>query len=212
MSRTTPSLLLASVAVGALAGCGSPNAVNVELRRERDKHLAEIASLQDQLAADRARIQALESQTGTLPTLPQARLDALFTTHDIRLGRGTGGADTDPSKPGDEAIKVYLEPLEEAGRPLKATGHVTVELFNLDRPSDARIAHWEFTPQQTKDYWRELGPLFSFVFTCPLDVIPKSRDLLLRVTFKDELTGRTFNKVQQIQVNLPPTTQPVAQP
>src|SRR5882672_7077642 len=77
---------------GVISGCTSPNPVNIQLRKDKQQLGEQVAQLQRELQAARARIQSFESQTGTLPTLPQERLDKLFTVHGIRLGRLTGGS------------------------------------------------------------------------------------------------------------------------
>ena len=68
--------------------------------------------------ADAATIRNLQARVGTIPTLSQERLEKLFTVHGIQLGRLTGGADLDRSKPGDEGIKVYITPTDDDGEPL----------------------------------------------------------------------------------------------
>lgn len=202
------SRIILSVVIAALAGCGAPDSVNIQLRKDNQQLETQVAELKAQRDADRARIAALEKSIGTVPTLPQNRLDTLFSVHDITLGRLSGAADLDPRRDGDDGLKLYLAPVDEAGDVLKATGRVLVELFVLGTSPDAnptRIARWELTPQQLKQTWRELGMLQSFVLSLPWSAPPPQADLLMRVHFTDELTGRQFSAVKQIKAKLPST-------
>lgn len=204
--------------VGALlmTGCGSPDKANIQLRKDRQQLQAKLDDLKLRHDAAMARLAAYENQTGTVETLPAERLGQLFTTHKIDLGDLTGGADTDPKLPGDEALKVYLVPKDEMGHPIKATGHVLVEAFDLTKPNDNRIGRWEFEPGQLKDHWRTFLRLNEFVLTLPWQTRPERASLALKVTFTDALTGRTFEKLKDVQVKPPPpppsspgaTTQP----
>jgi outer membrane murein-binding lipoprotein Lpp len=202
-------LLLAGAV--AIAGCKSPNKANIQLRKDKQQLESQIEDLRTKLDAALAQIEAYEKQAGTVQTLPRERLDLLYTVHRIDLKNLTGGADLDLQSPGDEALKVYLIPLDESGAPIKATGHVTVELFDLARPHDNRIGRWELEPAQMKETWRSLLSLNAFVLTLPWQTAPERPDLAVKVTFRDLLTGRTFDKLTDIRVK-PPSSPPATQP
>ena len=76
-----------------LTACGRPSEVNIALRKEKQALEQEVRSTQQDLAAARARIAGLEQRVEAVPTLPQERLDAMFTVHSIQIGRLSGGAD-----------------------------------------------------------------------------------------------------------------------
>src|SRR5258706_13668578 len=97
-----PALLLIFLSIS----CGSPNSANIILRKQNQDLQEQIATLTRAREADAATIRGLQERIGTVPTLSQERLEKLFTTHGIKLGRLTGGADLDLNKPGDEGIKV----------------------------------------------------------------------------------------------------------
>jgi len=153
----------------------------------------------------------LQKSSTTVPTLPQARLESLFTTHSIKIGRLTGGTATKVDSQFDDAIKVYLTPLDETGSSLKATGRVTVEAFDLAKSGNNRVGRWEFSPIELKDAWRSLGPLEAFVLICPLRSPPQHSELALNIIFDDELTGQTFSVLQKAILRLPTTTRPAMQ-
>src|SRR5690242_15947033 len=81
-------------------GCGGPSAANIELRKQLQAKESQLDDLKRQHDADVATIHAFEqrqqSSGAIVPALPAERLEKLFTTHGISLGRLTGSADLDP--------------------------------------------------------------------------------------------------------------------
>jgi len=194
------------------AACTHPSKANIELRKEKQALEARIQSLEEQRTADQARIRGLEEKVGTIPTLPESRLDEMFTAHGIRIGQLTGGYAMDVKSPWDQGIKVYLTPVDDSGEPIKATGEVTVEAFELGKNPPLRLGKWTFTPAQMKDSWRGFGLIHAFVLMCPWQVVPTARNITLDIRYQDELTGRVFSALQKVTVNPPPATQPASQP
>src|SRR4051794_823981 len=89
-------LCLGSIAFVALAiGCSSPDKANIEVRKQKQELATKVEQLQRQHDADVATIRSLESRATTAPTLPNNRLDNLFTAHGLTLGRLTASADLD---------------------------------------------------------------------------------------------------------------------
>jgi hypothetical protein len=189
------------------SGCKAPSEANIQLRKDKQQLESRIAEMGQQLDAARARIAGLESGAGSLPTLPGDRLEKLFTVHGIKLGRLTGG---DPAtRPGeaDEGIKIYLSPIDQTGAALKATGTVEVEAFDLELTGENRIGRWVIDPETLKSRWRSLAMLEAFVIELPWQQPPQHSKLALKIKFRDELTGRVYDAIQQITVK-PPATRP----
>lgn len=188
---------------GATGGCAKPNQANIELRKRIEAMETDVATAKRVHEADIATIRALQEQQGSLPTLPQERLDKLFTVHGISLGRLTGGADLDPSTPGDGGIKVYVVPIDQTGQPLKAAGSFVVEAFDLDKPGDNLVGRWQFNTEQARNNWFGRAMLYTYVLSCPWQRPgnPQHSDLTLKVSFRDELTGREFTAQRVIKVN-----------
>jgi hypothetical protein len=186
--------------MAVLAGCGGkPNAANIALRGQVQTLEADKQRLERQHAADRAEIAALRSggRVATLPSLPDERIGRLFTTTGIEFGRLTRGADLDPTRPGDDGIKVYFWPTDSAGDKLKAAGAVTIELFDLaaDAP---RLGRWKFDLDQLRACWVSNAILDGYVVPCPWQSVPSNNKLRVRVAFTDELTGRQFTADREI--------------
>lgn len=190
-------------------GCGSPNQANIDLRKQIQQLQTQVNQLQVERQGDQQTIQGLRDRTGYLPTLPTARLDQLFTTHGLEFGRLTGGADLDPSKPGDEAFVVFIVPLDQTGEKLKAAGTFDIDAFDLDDPKDPLLGHWHFDLQQAKVAWSGVLLQYNYVLTCRWqNKVPRHPSITLKVRFIDELTQTPFTVQRVIQINVPPQTQP----
>jgi len=196
---------LPTTALLFVAGCGSPSAANIELRKQNQDLQDKITTLTRAREADAATISALQQKVGTLPTLPQDRLEKLFTTHGLKLGRLTGGADLDRSKPGDEGVKVYADPTDDDGDPIKAAGSFVIEAFDLASKLPER-GKWTFDTDQTRKCWNGSFLSHQYVLTCPWQSPVQHEELTVKVTFRDELTGREFHTQKVIKIKLPPSS------
>ena len=144
---------------------------------------------------------------------PPQRLENLFTTHGLVLGRLTGGADLDPATPGDEGLKVYAGLTDQSGQKFKAAGSFVVEAFDLSMPQDNRLGRWTIDLNQAKDAWNGLLLQYGYVLTLPWQRPPAHPDVTVKVTFRDELTGREFVQQKVVKVSPPTGSQnPPSQP
>jgi hypothetical protein len=188
----------------AATGCGSPNTASIVVRKQNQDLQDQIATLTRAREADAATIRGLQERIGTVPTLSQERLEKLFTTHGIKLGKLTGGADLDRNKPGDEGIKVYITPFDDDGEPLKAAGSFVIEAFDLAAKTP-ELGKWTFDASAARKAWNGAVLSHQYVLTCPWQKPPQHDELTIKVTFHDELTGREFHEQTVGKVHLPPT-------
>jgi hypothetical protein len=216
-TRAVPAVLLGCVL--SLGGCGSPNRVNISLRKDVQTRDAQIAQLKLQHDADAATIAGLNSRSGAaaVASLSPERLDRLFTVYGIKLARLSGGSDLDPSRPGDEGIKLYVGLIDQTGDEFKASGSFVVEAFDLAAGNGGlRIGRWEFPVEQSQANWHSFLMRYEYVLTLPWQgVIPRNPDITVKVTFNDELTGRQFTVQQPVKIHPPPadaTPAPQTQP
>ena len=200
---SVPSVFSVLVFICGLAGCASPSAANNQLRVENQKLQEQIEGLQRDKATDHATNEALQKKVGSIPTLPQERLDKLFTVAGLKIGRLTGGANWDSNKPGDNGVKVEVVPLDEQGEKLKVAGSFTVDVFDLADPADTHIAHCQFNVDQARQQWYGAGLLYAYVLKCPWQRVPAHNELTIRVMYHDELTGREFTQQQVVKVHPP---------
>lgn len=176
------TLLLTAAAVG---GCGKPSAANRELRLRVQELEQRNAVLESQ-----AKANARNRLVSTRPVSDGGvDVDRLFTPASLSFGRLTG-VSADRS-----VLRVYVVPLDAQGDTLKAAGGFTVEAFDLARGPNALLAQWTFTRDQAAAQWVGKGLLYTYVLECPLPAgLPAiTKPLDLRVTFRDELTGRTLD-------------------
>jgi hypothetical protein len=199
---------LVTLIVAFAGGCAKPNAANIQLRKENAELRAQVADLERRHRADVASLRARENDGTTAASLPQERLDQLFTVHGIQFGRLTGPADWDPKSPGDDGLKIYVVPIDGAGQQLKAAGSFVVEAFDLARGDNARIGRWEFPLDQAAKNWFGQALLYGYVLQAPWQQRPEHSDVTLKVSFTDALTGRTFTEQKVVKVNPTPSTAP----
>jgi hypothetical protein len=155
-----------------------------------------------------------DEQIVTLQKLGDKRLGLLYTVQRVALASGTAGANTD-DKPGDDAVKVNVELIDQHGSVLKAAGSAKVQVFDLAMPEGKNLlAEREYDPNAAAKNW--MSGLFSsyYSFTIPLPAEPAHGELTVRVEFTEYLTGKTFTTQDVIKVALPPkpTTQPASGP
>jgi hypothetical protein len=177
-------------------GCRGPNRANVDLRKKNQELQAEAARLRAENDQFKSDIRRLESGSQTLATLPQERLEQMWTVAGLRFGRLTGidrRADGNP-------LKVYLKPVDDSGATLKAAGSIVIEAFDLDAP-DARLGRWEFPVESARRLWVSGGVLNEYILSCPWEgeAPAEGRKLMVRATFVDALTQRTFEERMDVQ-------------
>jgi len=174
--------------------------LEVEQLRTRNEELCKQLSQRDE-------------QILALQNLGDKRLERLSTVRRISLASGTGGASTD-DKPGDDAVKVNVAPIDQYGSVLKAAGSVKVQVFDLAAPQAKNLlAECNYDPNAAAKNW--VSGLFSsyYAFTLPLPAKPPAHsELTVRAEFTEYLTGKTFTTQQIIKIALPPkpTTQPAS--
>lgn len=194
-------VLLVSMLI-AFAGCNKPNKANIELRKKIQSLEDEKVALARERDAARAQVEALQSERDSIPTLPQDRLDKLFTTSSINIQRLTVGVDLDPKTPGDEGFKVAFSPVDQFGDEFKSSGSAVIELFDLDQP-DVHLGKWEYDVETIQKKYISSFVLEAFVIEEKWQTPPTSSRLLVRVGFVEELTGRRFVATREITIKLP---------
>ena len=159
--------------------------------------------------SDAAAMRAVEQSRGTLQTLPSDRLDRLFTATDLKIGRLTGGARSNPEGSADDAIKIHVVPTDQSGDEVKLAGSFVIEAFDLNEPDSPLVGHWEFNTDEARRHWYGDALLYEYVLPCPLKTAPRHESLTVHVRFTDELTQRTFEaqKIIKLKLSAAPATQ-----
>ncbi|MEA2707609.1 MAG: hypothetical protein QOF78_210 [Phycisphaerales bacterium] len=191
------------IASTLVSGCGKPNVASIPVRRENQALRTKLAELERREQGHLAHIRSLESKATTVPSLPNERLDTLFTAHGLKFGRLTGGADLDKNSPGDDGLKIYVVPTDGRGDPIKAAGSFVVEAFDLANGENNRIGRWEYPLEQAEKNWFGQAMMYTYVLPAPWQQQrPAHDELTVRVTFTDALTGRTITGQKVVKANL----------
>ncbi len=196
-----PLVILTAAALLA-AGCDGGRTEILRLQRELQNEQETVEDLREQLARTKADLEDQRRKTRTLQDLGDKRKDVLFTVSRIELGRYTGGVDTDDN-PGDDAVKVFLQPIDQHGSVIKAAGRVTVRLFDLGRdPNEVLLGQRVISPEQLAGFWSGGFGVYHFSFPCRWDRrVPAGDTVTVRVEFIDYLTGETFSAQKQVSVS-----------
>ena len=202
----------AFLAVLAAGGCAGPDET-ISLRRQLIEAQDGLRKAQDENLALHGQLRSRDEQIKALQALGAGkRLEKLFTVKRIQIGSYTGGVDTD-GKPGDDGVKVLLEPRDAQDSTIKAAGDVTVQLYDLAAPpAQNLLAACHYTPEELAGKWTNGFLSQYFIFECPWGRnVPRHNQITVRVTFVDYLTGLSFTDQKVVTVALPPATQPAAQ-
>ena len=209
MTRCGAPAMAGVLALAALlAGCADDGALDAAA--ERDKALERVRQLEKELAAAQQRLAERDKQVANLLQMGDKRMEKLYVVQRIRLGRATGGVDVD-EKPGDDAIKVYVEPIDQHGSVLKAPGKVTIRLFDLAAETDRTlIGEYRFAVDQMAAAWSSGFLAYHYRFACRWKTPPKHAEITVRVEFLDYLTGKKHiaQKVCKIDLATGPATRP----
>jgi outer membrane murein-binding lipoprotein Lpp len=196
-------VVLAAVCVG---GCEADREQQLRLEQQRDQAAAEAKTLKAEVEKLSAQIQQQNQQIQTLQALGEKRLDRLFLVQKIEIERHSGAVDLD-KQPGQDAMKVFLSPIDRDGHTIKTAGDVKIQLFDLAEPEGKNLyAEYAYDVDQIGKSWS--GGLFGghFTFECrwPDGRPPKHDQITIRAEFTDYLTGKTFTDQKVVKVALPP--------
>jgi len=181
-------------------------------KRRYDRQARKLAQAQAELRKlqqDKSKLQAIiveqHGRLQSLSALGDKRLEHLFHVQRIALGRHTGPVDLD-GRPGDDAVKVYLRPVDQDGSIIKAAGDVKIQLFDLAAdPKDNLIGQYEWTVDQIGKHWSSGFMTYHFSFACPWQPDPPEHDeITIRVEFTDYLTGKVLTAQKLCKVALAP--------
>lgn len=181
---------------------------NLLLRDQVKKAQQQTQDLQQKLDLQQKQVQSLLQ-------LGPKRLDLIPAVTGVELGPYTGGFNTDVTKKGDDAVKVYLLPTDADGSIVKAPGSVTIQLFDLTAPGGpVKLGESTFTPQEVRKHWFSgFLSTYHYSFVCPWTQMPHGSEITVRVEFIDYWTAQHFVQQKVIKVTNPrveplPASQP----
>lgn len=202
MTRANQLVTFLLIGLAALlAGC-APSSTNIKLRKENQELQGRIAALETKHAGDMASIKALQAQQAIPPLVPQEKIEQLFTAHGLAFGKLTGGYREAPTDVSDTGVVVHVVPTDEQGQTLKAAGRFNITVFDLGVPEKPLVGQQQFSLPEARQNWNGRAMLFNYVLKVPFKTQPKHPDLLIRVEFIDELTGRTITAEKKIKLGV----------
>jgi hypothetical protein len=153
-----------------------------------------------------AQIAALSRRIENQKHLEGVEISDLFVVDRIEIVSRTGGRDFD-GQPGDDGVTVYVRPLDAAGDVLKAAGQFTIQLADMTTPGQPReLGVYIFDKLPVLEQAWYGGFLTDhFTFECrfpPAAARLPSREVFIRVTFLDWLTGREFTESTTVKINV----------
>ncbi len=185
-----------------IAGCENANSIKTPLVEQIGNLTEQKTQLENQLEQTRAENKQLKKQMHVLSGLPeQVKGENLYRLGKIVIGRYTGFFDKD--KDGEkEKLIVYIQPIDEEGDIVKATGAVDVQLWDLNKEDgQALLGQWNVEPGELKKLW--FATLITINYRLTFDIANKVKSfdepLTVKVTFTDYLSGKVFKEQKVIK-------------
>jgi len=200
--------LLSSVfCLCVVAGCENANSIRTPLVEQIGKLTEQNKQLENQLEQTRAENKQLTKQMHVLSGLPEeVKGENLYRLEKIEIGKYTGFFDKDDDGTKEKLI-VYIQPVDEEGDIIKATGAVDVQLWDLDssEADQALLGQWRVEPGELKKLWFATMVTINYRLTFDITDKVKSFDepLTVKVAFTDYLTGKVFKEQKVIKPQSP---------
>lgn len=193
-------IILAGCLLAVAAGCESTDrkAITEQIESLRLERM----QLMHQVEQSKAENEQLKKQVQVLSGLkPEVRFENLYRLQRLKINSYTNLYDKDKDGKKEKLI-VYIQPMDEEGDIVKATGAVDVQLWDLNKKSgQALLGQWHVEPNELKKLW--FATLITINYRLTFDVADKIEDaeepLTVKVTFTDYLTGRVFNEQRVIK-------------
>ena len=155
------------------------------------------ARLEEELLATRQRLAELEGTGRPAPEAAKAVEDP-FRAVAVRFGKFTGGINAD-GRPGDQRLKVVLEPLDAEGDVVKRAGSLKLEALEPGGKEATPIGRWAWPTEEFAKTWLSGLGLYAYVLKLdwPGGKPPASDRVLLRARFT-ALSGEVLQAEQEI--------------
>ena len=185
------------------AGCENANSIRTPLVEQIGNLTEQKKLLENQLEQSKAENKQLTKQMHVLSSLPEhLKGENLYRLQNIEIGKYTGFFDKDEDDTKEKLI-VYIQPIDEEGDIIKATGTVDVQLWDLDSPevNQAMLGQWRVEPGELKKLW--FASLITINYRLTFDIADKVKSfdepLTVKVTFTDYLSGKVFKEQKVIK-------------
>ena len=183
-------------------GCENAGPPRVVLAKQIDKLRQDKTQLQQQIEQAGAENEKLRERLQILSGLPaEVKGENLYRLQSIKISRYTNFYDKDKDGKKEKLI-VYIQPIDEEGDIVKATGTVDVQLWDLNKEAgEALLGQWQVKPEELKKLWFATLVIINYRLTFDVaEIIDKFEEpLTVKVTFTDYLTGKVFKEQRVIK-------------
>jgi hypothetical protein len=185
------------------AGCHNCDLVEAELRT-RENELHEARAEVDRLEAlNQALLHEMGDMRQAGCKLPPELAGQTYTIRQVCLGPATGGYDDDKC-PGDEALRVVLEPRDVDGHTVKAPGSVHLDVMEISSEGlKTPLSSWDLGELELRRTWRCSLFCTGYVVILPWKTWPTSERLRVVAQFR-LADGRLFETDRDVAIRLPP--------
>ena len=199
--RYTLYAILAGCLLTFLPGCANAGSRTALLKEKINTLRQEKTELTYQIKQSKEKNKQLSKQIEVLAGLkPGVKLGNLYDLQGIKITRYTNLYDKD--KDGTkETLIVYIQPIDEEGDVVKATGAVDVQLWDLNKKEGkALLGQWHIKPDELKKLW--FATIITINYRLTFDVADQVKSfeepLTVKVTFTDYLAGKVFTEQRVI--------------
>ena len=207
-------LWMVCVGLGGLmlaAGCDAPGE-RVRLANENQQLRDQNTRLTREVAQRDGSIVQLNRQLGNLRQLGPERPIALFAPVKVKIASLSRGHDYDDT-PGDDGVRVYLQPLDADGDPVKVPGKISVQLVDDSELGKPRLlGYYVFdNVKELRQMWHGKFLTQHFTVDCPFPSgtkLPASRQVNVTAEFFDYLSGATLTDSKSVPISFPVAVQP----
>jgi len=176
-------------------GCNS-NSEILKLKAKINNLNAEKTEFAKQIEQAEAENEQLQSQIATLQNLPEnAKGENLYKLDNVKIHNYSTLYDENKDDKIDTLI-VRIQPIDNFGDIIKASGSVEAQLWNLNKPEgQAQIGTWKVNSEELKKTWNNtLVSNYRLSFDVSGSIEKFEEPLTLKVTFTDHLTGKVFKE------------------
>ena len=184
------------------AGCENAGSRTALLKEKINTLKREKTELTRQIQQSGEENKQLTKQIEVLAGLPaEVKLENLYDLQKVKIGRYTNLYDKDKDAQ-YETLIVYIQPIDEEGDVVKATGAVDVQLWDLNKKDgEALLGQWHVKPNELKKLW--FATIITINYRLTFDIADKvdsfEEPLTVKVTFTDYLAGKVFKEQKVIK-------------
>jgi outer membrane murein-binding lipoprotein Lpp len=184
----------------SLAGCQKEKTDNAASQIEKLK--TQNSDLAVKLQQSQKESEQLKKQIQALRNFGENfKPEDIYNLQKINITKYTNLYDNDDDGK-KETLLVYIQPMDEYGDVVKATGLVEVQLWDLDRKEgQPLLGQWQVSPAELKKLW--FATLITVNYRLSFNiagVVEKfDRPLTVKVKFTDYLSGKTFEEQKVIK-------------